>query len=115
MSFLKNHLKEVPLIETWPKLVLFYLHKELHLSKKEVLSYRHVEEGSKYREKILLILLERSGVFLYDRDLKKVVSSVSAFDSFLCAWTAMQYDLGQIIEFKQPLPIDSGWIQIPKL
>lgn len=115
MNYLKRHLWSQKLVEVWPKLSLFYLQKALKLTKKEVLEYRHLERGAAVRGRVLDRIVELSKIFIYERDWKKFVSNTDAFDSFLCAWVAMQTDLGQVVKFKSDLPLDSGWIQIPEL
>jgi hypothetical protein len=115
MQYLKRHLSDTQLIEVWPKLALFYLHKELKISKKEALGYRHLERGVHVRERILEKLVDKSKIFIYERDFKKFVMNISSFDSLICAWVAMQFDLDKVIKFRSDLPLDSGWVQIPEL
>ncbi len=115
MAYLKRYLDSSKLIEVWPKLALFYLSKKLKLSKKNVLSYRTIESGAEDRAKVIEILSQNANLFIYDKDQKHFIENMSAFDSLLCAWTAMQYDLDQVEKFKQPLPLESGWVQIPSL
>lgn len=115
MQYLKRHLSsdKFALIEVWPKLVLFSLQKELKLTRRESTSYRNVEEGAGIREKLLEKISEKYHVFVYERDASKLLSSVPAFDSFICAFVALQYNLGRVVDFKHDLPLKSGWIQIP--
>ncbi|MEW6057697.1 MAG: DUF429 domain-containing protein [Bdellovibrionota bacterium] len=115
MNYLKRHWASMQLIEVWPKLTLYYLQKSLRLTRKEVLSYRHLERGAGIRNRILERLAEVSNIFIYERDLKKFISNISAFDSFLCAWVAMQYDLERVMGFRSDLPLESGWVQLPEL
>ncbi|MBI3544582.1 MAG: hypothetical protein HY075_15030, partial [Deltaproteobacteria bacterium] len=67
------------------------------------------------RQRVLDRLVELSKIFIYDRDLKKFVTNMDAFDSLLCAWVALQADRGQVVKFKSDLPLESGWVQIPEL
>lgn len=115
MNYLKKLFGSVRLIEVWPKLSLHYLQRSLKLSKRELLSYKHLEDGVHVRAKILERLVEKSNLFVYERDLKKLVSNVAAFDSALCAWAALRFDLGLVVKFKGDLPLDTGWVQIPEL
>ena len=116
MNYLKRHFGALNLVEVWPKLSLFYIQKALKLNKREVLDYRHIERGAGVRQRIVDRLVEKSNIFIYERDLKKFVTNMDAFDSFLCAWIAMQSDLNQVVKFKAAdVPLDSGWVQIPEL
>lgn len=115
MGYLKRFLTDMNLIEVWPKLALYYMQKSLRLTKREVLSYRHIEEGVHVRERVLEQLIEKSSLFVYERDLKKFVQNIAAFDSLLCAWAALQYDLGRVVKFRSDLPLETGWVQIPEL
>lgn len=115
MSYLKRYFQDIHLVEVWPKLSLFCLQKPLRLTKREVLDYRHLENGAHVRTRILDRLVEKASLFVYERDMKKLVSNMDAFDSLLCAWVALQTDLGQVEKFKSDLPLESGWVQIPQL
>lgn len=115
MTYLKRYLTDLTLIEVWPKLALFHMQKALRVTKRDVLEYRHIERGVQVRERLLDQLAEKSSVFIYERDRKKIVSNVGTFDAMLCAWVAMQYDLDQVVKFKSDLPLESGWVQIPEL
>jgi hypothetical protein len=115
MNYLKRYFGDLQLFEVWPKLTLFYLQKALRLSRREVLEYRNIERGQHIRAKILEKLAEKAKIFIYERDLKKLVGNINAFDSLLCAWVAMQSDLDRVVKFKTDLPLDSGWVQIPEL
>ncbi|GEM_PF-1428041 len=105
------------LIEVWPKLVLFCLQKELKLTRKEATGYRNVEQGAGIREKLLETLSDRYHIFVYERDASKLLSSVPAFDSFICAFVALQYSLGRVVDFKHELNqkeiLKTGWIELP--
>lgn len=114
MSYLRRHLEDIQLVEVWPKLALYHLQKPLRLTKREVLAYRHIEHGVGVRERLLERLVEKSSLFIYERDLKKFLTDVAAFDSFICAWVAMQFDLGRVVKFKADLPLESGWVQVPE-
>lgn len=115
MHYLKRFFGDMHLIEVWPKLTLYYLQKLLKLSKRELMSYRHLEDGVRVREHVVERLIEKSNLFIYERDLKKFVSNMASFDSLLCAWSALQYDLGNVVKFRGDLPIESGWVEVPEL
>lgn len=115
MQYLKRRFQDLNLVEVWPKLSLFQLQKPLKITRREFLEYRNIERGAHIRERVIERLVEKSSIFIYERDLKKFVTSVDAFDSFVCAWVAMQSDLDKVVRFKGDIPLESGWIQIPEL
>ena len=115
MQYLKSHISaKVNLIEVWPKLTLFYVHKLFNLTRNQALSYRQLDEGIHIREHVVQSFIDDQNLFIYERDSKRFATSISAFDSLICAWAALNYGLGRCIEFRKDLPLQSGWIQIPK-
>jgi hypothetical protein len=115
MQFLKSRLGQAPLIEVWPKLALRQVAPAFGLDVKEVSEYRDLEAGIDVREQIIESLVKRCDVFLYERDSKKIASSMIAFDSFICAWVALMVGLDRCMKFKKDIPIASGWVQIPEV
>jgi len=115
MNYLKHFFKGIKLVEVWPKLVLYHLQKEFKLSKSEVMGYRNLERGAHIRTRVLDQIVKRSDVFIYERDFKKYVMNMMAFDSLICAWVALQCELDRVVKFKSDLPLQSGWVQIPEL
>ncbi len=115
MQYLKRHIKNIKLIEVWPKLTLFCIHKALKITHNEMLSYRNIENGVEIREKILEQLVERCPIFIYDRDLKKLILNISSFDSFLCGWVSLLFAQEKVVKFKRDLPLESGWVQVPEI
>ncbi len=113
MQYLKRHLKNIELIEVWTKLTLLHISKTLKLSKKELQNYRNLERGLHVRERILSRLVEKSQIFIYERDYKKLIQNISAFDSLICGWVALQYGRDQIETFRSDLPLESGWVTLP--
>jgi hypothetical protein len=115
MTYLKPHLKNLELIEAWPKLTVAALAGPLGLSKRTVSTYRRLEEGVQAREEILEALVEQRDVFVYDKDIRKLAMSLSAFDAFLCAYTALLSDLEQTVDAPPGFPAATGWVHYPLL
>ncbi len=113
MHFLKRALEDFQLVEVWPKLSVSLFADPLKLSKRVLQNYRQLESGVDARTEILEHISERQGVFIYDRDLKKLSASLAAFDSFICAYTALLVDLGLCQKSPAGFPKKSGWIAIP--
>jgi transcriptional regulator with XRE-family HTH domain len=114
MSYLQRFLDRRKLIEAWPKLTIAALAQELNMEKRWVSRYRRLEEGAQARTDILEKLAEARGIFIYERDLRKLSNSLSAFDAFICAYTALLSDIRECAEPPKGFPLSSGWIQFPK-
>jgi hypothetical protein len=113
MHFLSKHLTHLPIVEVWPKLTISVLAVILGIPKRVILKYRKPEEGYQARMDLLEAIALKQGVFIYERDLKKLAGSLTAFDSFLCAYTAMLSDLDLTAKPPKGFPKDSGWVQFP--
>lgn len=114
MHYLQRHLSKMPLAEVWPKLSVAILAEQLGLEKRTIARYRHLEEGIHAREEIIEELADRHGLFIYERDIRKLAQSLSAFDGFICAYTALLSDNDQCAEVPSGFPSGAGWIQYPR-
>ncbi|MEK6580566.1 MAG: DUF429 domain-containing protein, partial [Bdellovibrionota bacterium] len=115
MNFLKRHLSDFSIIEAWPKLSVSILAAQMGLGKRVISSYRHLEQGSHARWEILEGLSKHHGIFIYDRDMRKLSASLAGFDAFICAYTALLSDTGRCTKIPSGFPQDSGWVQFPIL
>ena len=114
MDYLKRHLRDLQLVEVWPKLTVAILALELGLSRRTIVSYRHLEEGIHAREEILEKLVEEHGVFIYERDVRKLAHSLASFDAFICAYSALLADIHKCTRHPAGFPVSSGWVQFPE-
>ena len=116
MNFLKRHLQGISLIEVWPRLSVALLGMELGLPKRHLTQYRQLEEGVELREEFLLQLSQQREIFIYDRDLRKLSQSLTAFDAFICSYVALLSDQNSCA--KRPslreFPSQAGWIYYPE-
>jgi hypothetical protein len=115
MNFLKRHLQDIPLIEVSPKLSISILATQLELHRRTISSYRNLEDGAHYREEILTQLSKVSELFIYERDLRKLAQNLTAFDAFVCAYTAWLCDENRCAKNPKDFPVSSGWIHYPNL
>lgn len=115
MDFLRRHLGKLPTIEVLPKLSTSILVHHLGLNKRIASSYRHLELGSHFREEIIEKLAEAHGIFIYERDVRKLATSLTAFDAFICAYTALLTHIGKCEKVPSGFPVGSGWIHYPRL
>ena len=114
MHFLNRHMpSSIPRFEVWPKLTIAALAERLELSRRTLVAWRNIEDGAHARAEILERISERLGVFIYDRDQRKLSQSLAAFDAFLSAYTAHLADNGQCVRPPHGFPVDSGWVQFP--
>lgn len=114
MQFLKRHLKNFSLIEVLPKLTVASLCMELRLPRRLYQNYRKPEEGFDARLTLLEHICEDHDIFIYDRDLKKCATYLTAFDAFICAYTALLSDKGETVKSPKGFPKQSGWIEYPE-
>lgn len=115
MSYLKKHLRRYRLVEVLPKLTMAMLVRGYGLPQRLYRTYRHLEQGAHSRSLILEEFIERCGIFIYDRDLIKLSRNLSAFDAFLCAFTALLCDTKRCAKIPKGFPKDTGWVHYPKL
>ncbi len=114
MFFLSRHLKNlVQIHEVWPKLSIALMAMDLGLSKKTLRAYRQLEEGVHARAEILDTLVKSYGIFIYERDMRKLSESLPAFDAFVCAFTCMMKDLGACADPPSGMPAHTGWVLYP--
>ncbi|MCM2323653.1 MAG: DUF429 domain-containing protein [Oligoflexia bacterium] len=114
MNFLQRHLRDLRLIEAWPKLSVALLALQLDLGKRALSTYRHLEEGVHSREQILEALAEKRSIFLYEKDLRKATHSLPAFDAFICALTALLADNNGCARVPAGFPAASDWVEYPR-
>ncbi len=110
MHFLKRHFGGLPIVEVWPKLTISTLAQAFSIPKRLIQNYRKPEEGYAARVELLEIIAIKKGVFIYDRDLKKLGQSLTAFDAFLCAYTAVLLDCDMTVKAPKGFPKGSSWV-----
>ena len=115
MHFLTRHLRIIPMMEIWPKLSVVILASQLGIPERIISAYRHLESGIDSREEILLQLITKHGLFIYDKDMKKLCQSLAAFDAFFCAFTALLADQNQCVKTPKGFPTSAGWIHYPQI
>ncbi len=113
MNLIRRHLGDLSLLEVWPKLSMSLLSLEMDLPRRIVQSYRHLEQGVHAREVFLETLSERHGIFVYERDIRKLSQSLPAFDAFVCAYTALLSDTQRCVKPPSGFPLSSGWVHYP--
>lgn len=101
-------------VEVYPKLSLWRIGMALELPKSSLKQHRHWDSGSSSRQLILSRMMDRNLAFIYDQDVKALIDSPQAFDSFLCALTGLLSFLGHCEARPRGFPGKESWIAIPK-
>ncbi len=114
MQFIKRHIPEKLLLETWPKLTVSVLSQKLKIGHKTFRDYRQIEVGPQSRMQILEQVTKDSGIFIYENDLRILSENLSTFDAFLCAYMALLHDLNHCEKIPHNFPVSSGWIWYPE-
>lgn len=105
---------ELPLLEVFPKLSLWRIGNALQLPKSQLRLHRHWEGGLASRQMVLSKMVDKNLAFIYDQDVKILVESPQAFDSFICALTGLMSFLGLTEIRPKGFPRKESWIEIPK-
>jgi len=111
--YIQNRLT-APTLEVFPKLSLWRIGTALHLSKSQLRFHRHWESGHDNRQIVLNKMMDRNVAFIYDQDVKTLVESPQAFDSFICSLTGLLSFLGQCEPRPKGFPRKESWLEIPK-
>lgn len=103
-----------PLLEAFPKLSLWRIGNSLNIAKSHLRYHRHWEGGHTSRQIVINKMMDKNLAFIYDQDIKTLVESPQAFDSFLCALTGLLSFLGYTEARPKGFPRKESWIEIPK-
>lgn len=101
-------------IEVFPKLSLWRIGNALHLPKSQLRFHRHWEAGQPARQSLLDKMMDKNVAFIYDQDIKTLVESPQAFDSFICALTGLLSFVGLCEPRPKGFPRQESWLEIPR-
>ncbi len=113
--YLKRRLKDIKMVEVYPRLSVWQLGKELGLRKSYLADYRNVTHGEDARHHFLERWSEQGLSFIYHRDFRQMVRDVYAFEAFFCAYTAFLQYKGQCQPRPKGFPASEAWISFPRL
>ncbi len=111
--YIKRRLR-VPICEVFPKLSLWRVGNALNIAKSHLRFHRHWEGGQTSRQVVLNKMMDKNLAFIYDQDVKTLVESPQAFDSFICALTSLLSYVGHTEPRPKGFPKKEIWIEIPK-
>lgn len=113
MQFLQHHLPK-PLNEVFPKATLSRLISSLGMPKNLVRLYRDIDRGLHTREAFFEQLTKRlPQLFIYERDLEKMIVHLNCFHAFLSALTQHLWVKKQTERPPRGFPRGAAWIHIP--
>ncbi len=101
-------------IEAFPKLSLWRIGNALNIPKSQLRFHRHWEAGTSARQNVLNRMMDKNLAFIYDQDVKTLVESPQAFDSFICALTGLLSFVGHCEPRPKGFPRKESWLEIPK-
>lgn len=104
----------VPTVEVFPKLSLWRMGNSLGVARSHLRFHRHWEGGQTSRKLVLDKMMDKNLAFIYNEDVKTLIESPQAFDSFLCALTGMLSYLGHCEPRPRGFPRRESWIEFPK-
>lgn len=110
--FINRRLK-ASVIEVVPKISLWRIGRTLKLAKSHLRFHKHMVGGDESRKVFLEALTAKNLAFIYHQDLKTLVENISAFDAFLCAFTACLKFRGLTEKRPDHFPKSESWIEIP--
>lgn len=115
IRYIQRHLPEIRTVEALPKLTLARLAVKHSIPMRFLAQYRNLDQGVNARRELLERLSDPLGVFIYERDAKKISENLVAFDAFFCGLTALLVELGRDEPPPRGFPVKSGWIHAPAL
>ena len=114
LNFLKSFFPQ-PLVEVYPRATLLRIISSLGLPKRFAAKVSDLDEGLSMREEFFEHLLDRlPQLFVYERDLEKMIVSPPAMNAFLCALNMFLVKQKQTEVAPGTFPKEASWIPLPK-
>ncbi|HVJ63916.1 MAG TPA: hypothetical protein VM901_01535 [Bdellovibrionota bacterium] len=115
MQYLQHQLPG-PLNEVFPRAVLKRLAESLGIRNFVHKKYSDLEHGITAREEFLIQLgMKMPQLFLYDKDVEKMILGVNFFNAFLCALMQHLIYRGEFEDRPKGYPSAATWIYIPRI
>lgn len=112
LHYLQRHISQ-PLIQTQPKINLWYIGRKLGLRKISLRFQRNDPEGVEYRKHFLGALVGARFIFLYQDDIRQLIHKPALFDAFLCSLGAYLKWRRQTTPRPKDFPRGEDWIEFP--
>ena len=110
--FLKKRLK-AKMIEVYPKLSIWRIGRSLRVAKSHLRFHRHSVGGDEARQAILKALVNKDLAFIYQQDIRAMVSNHHAFEAFIAGMTAYLKFRGLTEKPPVGFPKGAGWVEFP--
>lgn len=104
---------DIPKIEVNPRISIWRLGLQARVSKSHLRGHKHAVTGPDNRRSFLSHFADRSGVFVYQQDMKSMIENNHAFEAFICAYTAYLSFLGETEKRPDDFPASSSWVEFP--
>jgi len=112
---LKGQIKS-PLNEIFPRAVIKRISESLEIRPRVFKSYTDLEGGVKAREEFLIQLsIKLPQLFLYEKDVEKMILSPHQLNAFLCALMQHMVKCGEFEGRPKGFPKAASWIHIPRI
>lgn len=105
---------DVPGFEVAAKVSVLRIGQRLQVSKSHLLSYRSTTSGEEARRVFLQALCDKTGLFIYQQDLKTLIDSYHAFDALICAFVGYLHFQEKTEAAPLSFPKAAGWSWFPK-
>lgn len=115
MQYLKHQLP-AELFEVFPRAIVKRISESLEMRQFVQRRYSDIEHGIAAREEFLMQLnLKLPQLFLYDKDVEKMILNINHFHAFLCALMQHMIHRGEFEHKPKGYPAKATWIHIPRL
>jgi len=115
MQYLQHQLAG-PLNETFPRAAVKRLSESLGIRNFVHKKYTDLEHGITAREEFLIQLsMKMPQLFLYDKDVEKMILGVNFFNAFICAFVQHLVTRGEFEAPPKGYPKNATWIYIPRI
>lgn len=105
---------DLPSFEVATKVSVLRMGLKLHVSKSHLLNYRSTTSGEEARRVFLQALCDKTGLFIYQQDLKSLIDSYHAFDALICAFIGYLHFQEKTEAPPSDFPKSAGWSWFPK-
>lgn len=111
--FIKRRLGHLNFQEVSPQVCVYRLGLRYKVAKSKLKKTRNQVSGEETRALFLQAMLEKSGVFVYQQDLKLLIEDNHSFEAFICAFMGYLSYMNQAESRPKGFPSQEAWPLIP--
>lgn len=112
--FIKRRLPTLTFHEVSPQVCIYRLGLKFKIAKSRLKGTRNQVAGEETRALFLQAMIEKSGIFVYQQDLKHLIEDNHSFEAFICAYMGYLHFIDQTEEKPKGFPPDELWPLIPE-